>query len=35
MTGVDKRRQAERRGRQAEILVAMRLRLKGWRKFAA
>ena len=35
MTGLEKRRQAERRGRQAETLVAMRLRLKGWRKLAA
>ncbi len=35
MTNLDKRRQAERRGRQAEILVAMRLRLKGWHKIAA
>jgi putative endonuclease len=35
MTSPQKRRKAERRGRQAETLVAMRLRLKGWSKLAS
>ncbi len=31
MSGADKRRGAERRGRRAEALAALRLRLAGWR----
>ena len=35
MTNSQKRRKAESRGRHAETFVAMRLRLKGWRKLAS